>query len=75
MLHKFTKGCLVLSEAVAHHQDDEANVGFVLEEFFDKIVGVKLSIMAHRLHIRAELRVFAFKIGIGRLGHESIVHA
>ena len=75
MLHKFTKGHLVLSEAVAHHQDDEASVGFVLEEFLDKIVGVKLSITAHCLHVRAELPVFAFKIGIGRLGHESIVHS
>jgi hypothetical protein len=51
MLHKFTKGRLVLSKAVAHHQDDEANVGFVFEEFFDKFVGVNLSITAYRLHV------------------------
>jgi hypothetical protein len=75
MLHKFTKGRLVLSEAAARHQDDEANVGLVLEEFLDKVVGVKFSITAHRLHVRAEFPLFAFKIGIGRLGHESIVHA
>ena len=64
----------MLSEAVADHQDDEANMGFVLEEFLDKVVGVELPVTAHRLHVRAEFRVFAFKIGIGRLSHESIVH-
>jgi hypothetical protein len=50
-------------------------MGFILEVFLDKVVRVKLSITAHRLHVRSELRVFALKFGIGRLGHETIVHA
>lgn len=53
---------------VARHQDDEAKVGLVLEEFLDEVIGVRLAVSPHCLDIGCEFPVFAFILS-GRSSH------